>query len=397
MAIEASDKLNVSDDFDDEDGPVIFKRSGTAKKNQLHSDVRKSTSLSNDRQLHRNTSEVPASNGQNSTIQKCKTVPSAKASPTKASVGLSKASTSHAKTSPVNSLVAKSNLSSLGDKPKPLSEQKKITINVKEENNSIKQEKDNSEDSEDDKPLSARLKINSNHASKATLTVVKKPSEESDDDDDDDVPLSARLSRNSNVGTSGSNYDNSNERKPFSKVQKDLDGSYANNKHENLSSISVKRPLDKTNSLHSSAKKSKLSDSAASIKTKQLPVKHEPKVDDDDDDDDIPISQRIKKSAASGDKSLSMKNSVKVTKVNKAGSTSFKKAAKKSKKFSNGSGYSKSTKLLPSSGDGQKKWTTLVHNGVIFPPPYQPHGIKMLYKGRPVDLTPGQEEVSFYL
>ena len=26
-----------------------------------------------------------------------------------------------------------------------------------------------------------------------------------------------------------------------------------------------------------------------------------------------------------------------------------------------------------------KKWTILEHNGVVFPPPYKPHGVKMLY------------------
>ncbi|KAI9087655.1 hypothetical protein K1719_030525 [Acacia pycnantha] len=78
--------------------------------------------------------------------------------------------------------------------------------------------------------------------------------------------------------------------------------------------------------------------------------------------------------------------------TSKSGSALFKKQVKKMKKSGSKSEYSKSTKLLPSAGDGQKKWTTLVHNGVIFPPPYKPHGIKMLYKGKPVDLTPEQEE-----
>lgn len=36
------------------------------------------------------------------------------------------------------------------------------------------------------------------------------------------------------------------------------------------------------------------------------------------------------------------------------------------------------------------KWTTLVHNGVLFPPEYQPHGVKLLYDGRPMDLSPAQ-------
>ncbi|KAJ3443477.1 DNA topoisomerase [Anaeramoeba flamelloides] len=38
------------------------------------------------------------------------------------------------------------------------------------------------------------------------------------------------------------------------------------------------------------------------------------------------------------------------------------------------------------------KWVTLSHNGVLFPPEYEPHGIKLLYKGQPVELTPRQEE-----
>ncbi|XP_057818740.2 DNA topoisomerase 1 alpha [Cryptomeria japonica] len=41
-----------------------------------------------------------------------------------------------------------------------------------------------------------------------------------------------------------------------------------------------------------------------------------------------------------------------------------------------------------------QKWTTLEHNGVIFPSPYKPHGVKMLYDGKPVDLSPDEEEVA---
>ena len=39
------------------------------------------------------------------------------------------------------------------------------------------------------------------------------------------------------------------------------------------------------------------------------------------------------------------------------------------------------------------KWTTLMHSGVLFPPEYVAHGIKMTYDGKPVDLTSDQEEV----
>ncbi|KAG8902873.1 DNA topoisomerase 1 [Tulasnella sp. 403] len=47
-------------------------------------------------------------------------------------------------------------------------------------------------------------------------------------------------------------------------------------------------------------------------------------------------------------------------------------------------------------GDGSIKWTTLEHNGVLFPPPYAPlpSGVKMKYNGEEVTLSPEAEEVA---
>jgi DNA topoisomerase I len=46
--------------------------------------------------------------------------------------------------------------------------------------------------------------------------------------------------------------------------------------------------------------------------------------------------------------------------------------------------------------DGTKKWTSLEHNGVLFPPPYEPlpKHVKMKYDGRSVDLPLEAEEVA---
>ena len=45
--------------------------------------------------------------------------------------------------------------------------------------------------------------------------------------------------------------------------------------------------------------------------------------------------------------------------------------------------------------DGKElKWETLEHSGVLFPPEYKAHGVKMLYDGAPVELTVAQEEVA---
>jgi DNA topoisomerase-1 len=39
------------------------------------------------------------------------------------------------------------------------------------------------------------------------------------------------------------------------------------------------------------------------------------------------------------------------------------------------------------------KWKHMEHNGVLFPAEYEPHNIKIKYKGEPIDLNPEQEEV----
>lgn len=46
--------------------------------------------------------------------------------------------------------------------------------------------------------------------------------------------------------------------------------------------------------------------------------------------------------------------------------------------------------------DGTKKWTTLEHNGVLFPPPYEPlpDRVKMKYDGKEIVLQPEAEEVA---
>lgn len=48
----------------------------------------------------------------------------------------------------------------------------------------------------------------------------------------------------------------------------------------------------------------------------------------------------------------------------------------------------------PAPPTSTRKWETLAHNGVLFPPAYEPHGVKMLYDGVPITLTPEQEEVA---
>ncbi|XP_024370141.1 DNA topoisomerase 1 beta [Physcomitrium patens] len=124
---------------------------------------------------------------------------------------------------------------------------------------------------------------------------------------------------------------------------------------------------------------------------------------DDDEDDDIPLAQRMSSSTSIIKKVVQQKAKA----SSSTGSTAIaarklleKKKAKRlqlqmmvTKKKVITKTTTKSKKVEPVSGDGVK-WTTLEHNGVIFPPPYEPHGVKMLYDGKPVDLTPAQEEIA---
>lgn len=50
----------------------------------------------------------------------------------------------------------------------------------------------------------------------------------------------------------------------------------------------------------------------------------------------------------------------------------------------------------PTKGDGTNKWETLQHQGVVFPPPYEPlpKNVKMKYDGVPITLHPDAEEVA---
>ena len=47
-------------------------------------------------------------------------------------------------------------------------------------------------------------------------------------------------------------------------------------------------------------------------------------------------------------------------------------------------------------GEKKTQWTTLQHNGVIFPPEYISHGIPILYKGEEIILNPEEEEVATF-
>ncbi|KAL7249205.1 hypothetical protein ACSBR1_011371 [Camellia fascicularis] len=415
MAVQACVNSKMMDEIDDDDEPIVFKRSKTAtKQNPLNSATKKSSSQMHDGQSGKQVSEVRSPNGQNSISQKVKPVQSTKASLVKSpaaspkvssssvkaspavspSASPTKASISSAKASPVKSPVANSKPSTSAADQSKHSSQQNITSSLKKEKQLI----NDSEDSEDDKPLISRLsaglsKQSSNHADRRPNTSslgsppVQKPRVKCEDSDDE-IPLSSKFQLKPNAGPSTSKSHDFDENKPKAPKLQQNGSTMKDNRIKKSSTVLNKRPVGEVkSSSQSPIKRPKLNDGSSPIVGKQVSVKAEKKVNDEDEDN-VPISQRMKKSITPVNKSSSAKQ-----KVTKVVSSSFKKTSKKSKKVVKKSKYSKSSKMLPGSGEGQK-WTTLIHNGVIFPPPYKPHGVKMLYKGQKVDLTPEQEEVA---
>ncbi|CAK9163879.1 unnamed protein product [Ilex paraguariensis] len=398
MAVQSVTNQKLMDDVDEDDMPLVFKRRNvTSKQNQAKPETKKSSSQKQNGQAGRAVSDVCSPNGQSSNLQKGKTVPSTKVSPVNSPTASPKPSTSSGEVSPAKSRMTNLKTStSLTDRSRNSSQQNAATV-VKEEKPSSKSAGD-SEDSEDDKPLSTRLsaglsKGNSNHVDKvpgiysAGSLSVSKPKINKCEDSDDEKPLSSKFQHKSYAGASTSKSYDSDEGKPLASKFQQNGPTSRDNQLKKSSIVSNKRPPGEVkSSSQSSVKKQKLSNSTTTMSGKQGSVKAEKKTDDDDDDH-VPISQRIKKSATQGNKSATQQ------KVSKLASSSMKKTSKKFKKVIKKTKYSKSSNVPPSSGEGQK-WTTLIHNGVIFPPPYKPHGVKMLYKGQQVDLTPEQEEVA---
>jgi DNA topoisomerase-1 len=96
-----------------------------------------------------------------------------------------------------------------------------------------------------------------------------------------------------------------------------------------------------------------------------------------DEDDDRPLSQRMGKAAANGAK-------------RKREASSKQPAQKKAKPARSSRPSAGAANAKKKKENLEPKWQTLEHAGVLFPPEYEPHGVKMLYDGKPVDLTPEQ-------
>lgn len=364
-------------DYDSEDDkPLVFKQNNaTLKQTQANPEITKSVSQKHDAISGRQAFDV-CPNGQNSS-QVDNTVSLSVQSSFASQEASSSSAKAERKKQPATNMKAQT---STTDHSNYIEQQNVSNVVIEK---TLGEEGQSREDSDDEKPLSHKLlfgdtNANSHHirmeSNRSCPSPCTPPKPRIDKDPEDEMVLSMKFSSMLNAGTSTGKSSDTDESKPLASELK----------KETSASLN-KRPLIQTkNSVPTSNKKAKLSEASASANNKQKQPKA--KEAHDDDVDDLPISQRSNKSGTPVSKVSDRKKRTDV-------SASLEKVNKKSKKVIKKTKFSGSLEVPPGSGEGQK-WTTLVHNGVIFPPLYKPHGVKMLYKGKPVDLTPEQEEVS---
>ena len=52
--------------------------------------------------------------------------------------------------------------------------------------------------------------------------------------------------------------------------------------------------------------------------------------------------------------------------------------------------------VATSADEEEERWKALEHNGVLFPPRYEAHGVKIKYRGQELELDPLQEELATF-
>lgn len=228
--------------------------------------------------------------------------------------------------------------------------------------------------SDSDIPLTKRAKTSSKQAAQESddddMPLARKPpkatSKQIGEESDSDVPLGQKLQKEKASIQAGAEKEakaiRSNERKATKKRAMDSD--------------SDDLPLNKKKPTSARGKK----------------VNGVKKEESDDDNTPLKKAPAVKKAKASAQKveTSSPAPAKKGKKVVKEEKTEDDEAAGEEEDYNWWDD--------PTKGDGTKKWETLEHNGVVFPPPYEPMpgNVKMRYDGTPVSLPPESEEVATF-
>ncbi|CUM68050.1 uncharacterized protein PRCAT00005765001 [Priceomyces carsonii] len=126
-------------------------------------------------------------------------------------------------------------------------------------------------------------------------------------------------------------------------------------------------------------------------------------VKSEDEDEDKPLKSvalpKLKKVKANGVKDKGTQGKMKPSKSRSASSNPGKHKSETPKVDDNDEEEeAEAYKWWEDDLDGEQKWESLVHNGVLFPPEYEPlpSHVKLYYEGKPVDLPLEAEEVASF-
>ena len=214
------------------------------------------------------------------------------------------------------------------------------------------------------------------------------------EEDSDDAPLLVKKAKTKSPGSA---------KKPI-KVSETLDG------EDSDAPLGQKLANEKSNIQKRAAKEAR----AIRREEKEAPKK---KVKTEDSDDDKPLAKKLPKKSQSNGVGPSSKKTNGVKKEESDEDIPLRKTAAKKKADARSIPAPKKSKAAkeaemdedaeaeeeeykwwenPEKGDGTKKWNTLQHSGVVFPPPYEPlpKNVKLRYDGVPVSLALETEEIA---
>ncbi|KAL1639952.1 DNA topoisomerase 1 [Diplodia intermedia] len=250
---------------------------------------------------------------------------------------------------------------------------------------------------------------------KQRASINGKSYKESSSSDEDDKPLSKRRKTSSPKATSASDSELSDVPLARKTARQQLPPKIkaADVGESSDSDIPLGRKLaNEKKHIEQAAEKEAKAIRAAE---KKAPVKRKPQKEESESDDDIPLSKKkkpaarkangVKKEESDDDVPLSKKappakrGKAKVAEPKKT--TKAKAAAKKETDDDDEADAEEEEYKWwedPTKGDNSIKWQTLEHNGVVFPPEYEPlpENVKLKYNGMPVSLHKDAEEVATF-
>ncbi|KAI9349575.1 hypothetical protein BDR26DRAFT_891668 [Obelidium mucronatum] len=202
------------------------------------------------------------------------------------------------------------------------------------------------------------------------------------EDDEDDAPLS-KTQQKKRPSSASSNSDKNTNNAKTKKQKTEKEESDEEEDDEDVPLSKAKKP----------AKPKKEPESAPASKRKTKAA-----APSDSDSDDTPLSKKAKTSSSSTPAKVKKEN-VDKKKVKTEKGKKGKEVDADNKDGEEGEdeeGEEEYAWWINGLGDGAEKWKTMSHNGVVFPPAYVPHGIKMKYDGVPITLEPDSEEVATF-